>query len=388
MSVTYATVKDNIASFIQRSYRYGKGIAVSLRDLQKKDLSTERPTRMISNKTGDDKKLEQDGFDMIYQAEIKQFLERERALEDNLDKAYALRFGTCCSKAIQSRVEEHPNYETTIRDNPIELLKIVSVLMHDTIRAKYPYASLYDAMMHLFNMRQQEQEHFTDYVKRFKQSCDVLRSHMGSKWLDRFVENTEEYQNETQAKEQSKLKEQAFERFMAFVLLRNSDEAKYQNLMNGLISKNSMENDQYPKPITTATDILANHRHDNSITKHGQTKQNGKQNEDDDQSMTTNETSFVQSSGIMCYCCGKKGHKSPQCPEKDTRPKDQWAIRKAEQHLQAETNDDGESVGSNITIGTNRSSQRSGWSGVQVNLMNHNQKPSMREQLHWIMVRH
>ena len=65
-SVTYATIKDNIVSFIQRSYRYGKDIAVSLRDLQKKDLSTERLIRMISNKTGDDKKLEQNGFDMIY----------------------------------------------------------------------------------------------------------------------------------------------------------------------------------------------------------------------------------------------------------------------------------------------------------------------------------
>ena len=108
--------------------------------------------------------------------------------------------------------------------------------MHDTVRVKYPYASLYDAMMHLFNMRQQEQEHLNDYVKRFKQSCDVLRSHMGSKWLGGFVEHTEEYQNETQAKEQSKLKEQAFERFMAFVLLRNNDQAKYQSLMNGLIS--------------------------------------------------------------------------------------------------------------------------------------------------------
>ena len=102
-------------------------------------------------------------------------------------------------------------------------------------------------MMHLFNIRQQEQEYLNDYVKRFKQSRDVLKSYMGLKWLDGFMEHTEEYQNETQAEEQSKLKEQAFERFMAFVLLRNSDQAIYQSLMNRLISQYSMENDQYPK---------------------------------------------------------------------------------------------------------------------------------------------
>ena len=114
-------------------------------------------------------------------------------------------------------------------------------------------------------MRQQEQEHLNDYVKRFKQSCDMLKSHMGSKCLDEFVEHTEEYQSETETKEQSKLKEQGFRRFMAFLLLRNSDQSKYQSLMNGLISQYSMENDHYPKTITTATDILTNHRHDADV---------------------------------------------------------------------------------------------------------------------------
>ena len=89
----------------------------------------------------------------------------------------------------------------------------------------------------------------------------------------------------------------------------------------------------------------------------------------------------------MCYCCGKKGHKSPQCPEEDTRPKDQWAIRKAEQHLQAKTNRDvnnsdaDKSITSNKTTVTNRNSQRAGWSDLQVNLMNHDNQQSMRETI-------
>ena len=70
-----------------------------------------------------------------------------------------------------------------------------------------------------------------------------------------------------------------------------------------------MENDQYPKSITTAIDTLANHKHDNySLKKDEKYK---KQDEDDNKS-TTSETSFAQFNGVTCYCCGKNGHKSPQ----------------------------------------------------------------------------
>ena len=171
-------MKDHIIAYVQRTYRHGQDIAISLRELKKRDLTSEEPARNLSSRTDDNKKLEQDGFDMRYQAEIKQFLDRQSGLEENLMKAYALIFGTYCRKAIQSRVEEHPDFETTMRDDPIELLKTINILMHDTVRAKYPYASLHDVMMRLFNLRQQEHEHLTDYVKKFKQTKDVVKAHM------------------------------------------------------------------------------------------------------------------------------------------------------------------------------------------------------------------
>ena len=95
-------------------------------------------------------------------------------------------------------------------------------------------------------------------------------------------------------------------------------------------------------------------------------KKQEKQDEDDNRSIATNETSFAQFGGIACYCCGKKGYKSPQCPEKDIRPRDQWAIRKEEQYLQAEANrddnnDDDKGIPSYATSGTNRSFQSKGW---------------------------
>jgi len=110
----------------------------------------------------DIRKMEQDGFDIMYQAEIKQYLERVQALEENMNRAYALIIGTYCGKAIQGRVEEHPDYETKFRDNPIELLRVISMLMHDPVWACYPYASLNDAIMRMLNLKQQDGEYLTD----------------------------------------------------------------------------------------------------------------------------------------------------------------------------------------------------------------------------------
>jgi hypothetical protein len=50
---------------------------------------------------------------------------------------------------------------------------------------------------------------------------------------------------------------------MAYLLIRNSDQAKFGSLFNGLVSQFSMQNNQYPKTCMTATDILSNRRFDN-----------------------------------------------------------------------------------------------------------------------------
>jgi hypothetical protein len=111
-------------------------------------------------------------------------------------KAYALIFSTYCNKTMQNRVEEHPEFETAIRNDPIELLNKIKVLMHDPIRAKCPFASLTEAISRMPNLKQSENEELLDCVKRFKESHDIMKSHVGTDILDKFVENTLEYRDE------------------------------------------------------------------------------------------------------------------------------------------------------------------------------------------------
>jgi hypothetical protein len=192
----------------------------------------------------------------------------------------------------------------------------------------------------MLNLKQSENEGLLDYVKRFKESRDIMESHVGTDILDKFVKNTLEYRDESNTTLKQEMKDGAFNRWMAYLLIRNSDQAKYGSLSNGLVSQFSMQNNQYPKTCTTATDILSNHRFDNrgNSTKKKWNNRPKKDKDENSAGKTTNDTnatSFAQGGkDKTCYCCGKAGHLSPEYPDKNTIKKENWHINKATQYYQ------------------------------------------------------
>jgi hypothetical protein len=117
--------------------------------------------------------------------------------------------------------------------------------MHDPIRAKYSFASLTEAISRMLNLKQSENEGLLDCVKRFKESRDIMKSNVGTGILDKFVENTLEYRDEISTTLKQAMKDGAFDRWMAYLLICNSNQAKYGFLLNGLVSQFSMQNNQY-----------------------------------------------------------------------------------------------------------------------------------------------
>ena len=139
------------------------------------------------------RKIKQDGYNILYTAEVQNYMDRKITLDTNLGRAYAHILSTYCNGMMQHCIEEHPDFESTIQNDPIELLKAINIDMHDPIRAKYPYASLTEALMRTLNIKQLEHVSLIDYMKRFKQSRDVLKSHICGGILNKFVENLPEY---------------------------------------------------------------------------------------------------------------------------------------------------------------------------------------------------
>ena len=176
-------------------------------------------------------------------------------------------FSNYCTKTMQQRIEEHPKYKSEIEDNPIKLLEVISSTTHDPIRAQYPFISMTDSLIRFINIRQHDDEDLVDYVKRFKQHRDIVKSNIGTRFLDTFFENTKEYKNAS-ATEKADIKAKAFEYYCAYLLMRGADRKKYDSLMKGFTNQFLLGNDQYPKTITGATDVLSNHPFDPQYSKH------------------------------------------------------------------------------------------------------------------------
>jgi hypothetical protein len=184
---------------VQKSFRNGKDVADSISKMEKIDISTKIPVRKISGASkADDEATEQEGYDILYKAEIDMHTKRKHELEDNMNKTYSLIYRLQhCNKTIQDRIHAHPDFETKIENDPIELLKAIDILINDLERARYPYTSVTEAMTRFMKCRQLEKKPLADYVKRFKGNQDSMAQNMGKVFLKDFVKSMKQYADET-----------------------------------------------------------------------------------------------------------------------------------------------------------------------------------------------
>jgi hypothetical protein len=123
-----------------------------------------------------------------------------------MNKTYSLIFLQHCNTTIQDRITGHLEFDSKIENDPIELLKAIEILINDPARERYPYASMTEPITRFMTCRQQENKSLTDYVKWFKSNRDGLAQTMGKDFLKKFIENTREYQEETDVDKQNAMR--------------------------------------------------------------------------------------------------------------------------------------------------------------------------------------
>jgi hypothetical protein len=168
-TATVQTVKDYIIQLVQKSFRNGKDVADSTRKMERINMMTKIPIRRLMRASdADDRATEQEGYDILYKAEIDMHTKRKHELEENMNKTYSLKNLQHCNKTRQDRIHAHPDFETKIKNDLIKLLKAIEIWINNPAQARYPYASVTEAMTRFKTCRQLENEPLANFVKRFK----------------------------------------------------------------------------------------------------------------------------------------------------------------------------------------------------------------------------
>ena len=152
-----------------------------------------------------------------------------------------------------------------------------------------------------------------DYAKRLRVAKEVLESHVGGPIILPKVVEAMPGRDETDLIiEKSKHCAQRFRH----APLETQTSRKCGSILTGLRAQQSLNNDQCPKTITDANNVLSNHPFDNyKSTKRTKAK---RYNRDDDEKSEPEDNkdeeeitlSFAQLEG-KCCCCGKPGHRCP-----------------------------------------------------------------------------
>jgi hypothetical protein len=316
--------------------------------------------------------------ELEYKANLDEFMRRKRSYDDNLFKAYALIWERC-AKAMQNKIMARSNFENEIYNDPIKLLNAVKEHALNYQETRYEMSIISDSFRVLFNVQQKERESLQDYTRRYKTAREILESHLGGQIvLTKFVRTMPKY-DENNPEANTECIENALEQLFAFLSLENADQDKYGSLLKGLNSQKSLGHDQYPRLVTEANNVLSNHCFDLSKPKakpqgSSNPKFKNKQGEKGQEDNEMPTLSFAQMEG-KCYCCGKPGHRSPDCRQKDKIPKDEWVINKSQLHATANAAAGGDAQGaipsaaasitSSITaVTTKKPEPHVGWAGV------------------------
>ena len=364
----YESTTDFIINHIKGNFAEGQDIAESLKNMQYEDTEKWYPTLKKSNATDKDiQEAENEGLKMRYKALLDAAVKRIRTYETNKIKAYSLLWERC-SKSMKSQLQQRKEFEKKVYNNPIELLKAIKQHALNYQESLYVMEIIDDALIN-FLLTKQKDEPLYEYVRRFKTAKEVVESHLGGPIeFSKYIKNNKKY-DEDDKTIINELRDEAWEEFAAYKLLKNANPQKYGQVIRHLKDRKSIGKDEFPKTLTLAINTLSTQnyekeRNNNDNYNKNKNKERNYQKDDKNEQdeKTDNPTYTFATMEYRCYCCGEKGHKSPQCPLKDKIPKADWAFNKATINFmktqQEKSND--------TTIRGVTEQDKNGWAATQI----------------------
>ena len=90
--------------------------------------------------------MEQQQFQEEWKVDFEFFRKDKRRFKDNWQKAYATIWKDYCAKEIQYQIEQMSDFNTKVKNDPLELFSQIETLMHVPEKARYPLFTLIEVL--------------------------------------------------------------------------------------------------------------------------------------------------------------------------------------------------------------------------------------------------
>ena len=259
--------------------------------------------------------------------EWRTYRERNASLVKHRGQTFSLILGQC-TQLLQDKMKQDTDWTAVSTSyNPLRLIALIEKTVLAQTEDQYPFATVYDQELALYNFRQESLSN-PQWYERFNTKVDVAnaigvtRQH---KVLLNYVAkelHSKDFDNCTDA-EKEKVQEDSEERYLSYVFMRQSG-SQHAKLKVDLQNDFTVGEDRYPKNRQQTLHLL---------DKYSKTAVVPKQT-------LTEGASFAQGSGNgggrggggdgtkkpfdkewwknkECYNCGNKGHPANACPENE-----------------------------------------------------------------------
>ena len=149
-----------------------------------------------------------------------------------------------------------PAYETNIKNDPLELLRIVETLMHTPEKAKYPTLTLIEVLLSFLKIRQGDNEDLYDYLSWFKTERDIVMRLAGNNLIDGYIMGLPEYLSATTDSDRKQVKSTELQKFMSELFLRNADHERFGELLVEFRKAYAAKEVKHPADMWTMMDVM------------------------------------------------------------------------------------------------------------------------------------
>jgi hypothetical protein len=250
---------EEIGLYVGQNYTHGGDIGTAVRTLERPNIVS--PEDPPADATMAVKKR--------WEEQLKQWGQRVDAMENNITKLYNLVWGQC-SDALRAKIEAQSEF-AAIRDHPmegIELLKLIKTISFKFEPQVYKPMAIDDAVYKFVTSRQGKHTTTAEYLEHFQNNLDVLEAvgaDMGPhRGMVSMVTGDQVTITENQGINGATPAQiiEANERSIAVAFINKADKTRYGRLIEDLRNNYLMGQDNYPKNLNQAYNLLVNWQQD------------------------------------------------------------------------------------------------------------------------------